>query len=81
MINVGETVTIVGKSGSGKSTLMHILTLSDTPTNGRILYRGENVAQMDQRQKDKIRDRDFGFIFSSFLWTEVIRSLIMSRCH
>lgn len=42
-INKGEVVTIIGSSGSGKSTLLRCVNLLETPTDGEILYHGDNV--------------------------------------
>jgi ABC-type lipoprotein export system ATPase subunit len=39
----GEFVAILGPSGSGKSTLMHILGFMDTPSEGSIVFEGEEV--------------------------------------
>ena len=38
-----EVVTIIGSSGSGKSTLLRCLNLLEDPTDGKIIYRGQNV--------------------------------------
>ena len=39
----GETVAILGSSGAGKSTLLHVLGTLETPTTGKIFYRGQGV--------------------------------------
>ncbi|WP_445449625.1 ATP-binding cassette domain-containing protein, partial [Enterococcus faecalis] len=42
-VNKGEVVTIIGASGSGKSTFLRCINLLETPTDGKILYQGDNV--------------------------------------
>ena len=42
-VNKGEVVTIIGASGSGKSTFLRCINLLETPTDGKIMYQGENV--------------------------------------
>lgn len=59
----GETVSIVGPSGSGKSTLLHILGGLDLPSSGRIALGGRDVANMDDVQLAKVRNRYVGFVF------------------
>ena len=65
-INRGESVAIVGKSGSGKSTLMHLLALLDRPTKGEIILDGTNTTKLKQRQLNRLRNKEFGFVFQSF---------------
>ena len=43
VINAGEVVFIVGPSGSGKSTLLRSLNLLETPTSGKIIFKGTDV--------------------------------------
>jgi tungstate transport system ATP-binding protein len=39
----GEVLALVGPSGAGKSTLLRLLNFLETPTAGRITYRGEII--------------------------------------
>ena len=58
------TVTaIVGPSGSGKTTTLSLLSGLTTPTTGRILYRGADLAKLDRY---RYRSHDVGVIFQSF---------------
>ena len=65
-IEEGESVAIIGKSGSGKSTLMHLLALLDRPTSGSIQLRGIDTSKLRARQLNKLRNKQFGFVFQSF---------------
>lgn len=46
-IDKGERVTITGPSGGGKSTLLKIIASILTPTKGNIVYKGEDVSEID----------------------------------
>ena len=65
-INTGESIAITGKSGSGKSTLMHLLALLDKPTSGEILLDDRNATELKERELDRLRNREFGFVFQQF---------------
>lgn len=59
----GEKLAIVGESGVGKSTLLHILGTLDRPTNGQVIYRGRDLASLNEDSLSTIRNRAIGFIF------------------
>jgi branched-chain amino acid transport system ATP-binding protein len=42
-VNNGEILGIIGPNGSGKSTLFNLLTGVFTPTNGKVLFKGNPV--------------------------------------
>src|SRR5262249_50565877 len=62
----GELVVLLGPSGSGKSTLLNILGGLDVPTEGTLVYRGENLTQADERLLTQYRRSVVGFIFQFY---------------
>ena len=62
-IEKGDLVAIVGHSGSGKSTLMNMLGCLDTPTSGKYVLDGQDVASMTDTQLADVRNKEIGFIF------------------
>jgi ABC-type lipoprotein export system ATPase subunit len=62
----GELVALMGASGSGKSTLMNILGCLDRPTDGRYWLDGEEISQVSNDQRAKIRNTKMGFVFQNF---------------
>lgn len=64
-VQEGEIYGIVGMSGAGKSTLIRCINRLDTPNEGQILYRGNDILLMDRNQLLKTR-RKMGMIFQQF---------------
>lgn len=62
----GETVAIMGESGSGKSTLLHVLGGLDTPVQGSVLFKGQDVYSMSSERRARFRAENVGFVFQSF---------------
>lgn len=63
-IHKGEVISIIGSSGSGKSTFLRSINLLETPTEGEILYHGENVLEKGYNlthHREKL-----GMVFQSF---------------
>ena len=63
-INEGEVVVIIGPSGSGKSTMLRCLTLLEIPTDGEIIFEGENLLGK-KTNIDKHRQK-MGMVFQHF---------------
>ncbi len=58
-----DTIAIVGESGAGKSTLLQILGALEPPTEGHVLYRGEDLFAQGERYLADFRNRNIGFVF------------------
>jgi putative ABC transport system ATP-binding protein len=65
-VRTGEFVAIMGPSGSGKSTLLYMLGGIETPTSGRVLLEGTDLAALSDDQRTLIRRQRVGFIFQSY---------------
>ena len=62
----GNMHFIIGRSGSGKSTLLHLLGGLDRPSSGKILFEGEDLAEMTENRLSKIRNQRIGFVFQFY---------------
>ncbi|HET7395546.1 MAG TPA: ABC transporter ATP-binding protein [Gammaproteobacteria bacterium] len=66
VINRNEYAAFIGPSGSGKSTLMNIVGCLDKPSAGEYILNGTPVAELDDNELARIRNREIGFIFQNF---------------
>jgi len=65
-IQAGESVAIVGASGSGKSTLLGLMAGLDQATSGSIDLMAQDLGQLDEDGRAKLRGQFVGFVFQSF---------------
>ena len=63
VVNKGDIIGIIGPSGCGKSTLLRCINLLERPTNGEIIFEGENI--QNSKHILDIRRR-IGMVFQQF---------------
>ena len=54
-IGRGSTLALVGESGSGKSTLAFCIACLERPTSGRIVFDGNEIAALGEKQLREVR--------------------------
>jgi len=62
-VAAGESLAVVGPSGSGKSTLLNIIGGLDRPSGGRVLFEGRDLADFNDADLSRFRNRRIGFVF------------------
>ena len=65
-IKEGEIVSIVGPSGSGKTTLLGLCAGLDQVSGGEIALVGNQLKNLNEDEKAKIRNEHIGFVFQNF---------------
>ena len=64
-IETGKVVAIVGPSGSGKSTFLHLMSLLDTPSKGKIIISGKSISELNEDEKNKMVRENISIIFQN----------------
>ncbi len=64
-VEPGEFLAVIGLSGSGKSTLLRCINRLIEPTEGQILWDGDDITQASQEEMNQIR-RKIGMVFQHF---------------
>lgn len=62
-VQPGELVAVMGPSGAGKSTLLHLAGGLDSPSSGRVVVSGTDLAGLSQRRLAVLRRRSIGYVF------------------
>lgn len=61
-----EFIAIMGPSGSGKSTFLQVTSMLAEPTRGKILLKGTDVTQFNEKRRARLRNKEIGFVFQQF---------------
>ncbi|MBN1376414.1 MAG: ABC transporter ATP-binding protein [Dehalococcoidia bacterium] len=79
-VNKGEIVGIVGPNGSGKTTLLHVISGYYHPTEGQVIYKGENISGL---RADKIAAKGIVRTFQQNIvyWDTVTLENIFRACY
>ena len=64
-VPAGALTILRGRSGSGKTTLMNILGALDAPTEGSVLFDGQDIVALGDHARTKLRRERIGFVFQS----------------
>jgi lipoprotein-releasing system ATP-binding protein len=59
----GEQLAILGSSGSGKTTLLNLLGGLDLPSRGRVIIAGQDLAEVDEAERGRLRNLYLGFVY------------------
>lgn len=65
-VEPGEIFVVMGLSGSGKSTLLRMLNGLLDPTEGRILFDGQDLTSLSRRELRHVRSTKISMVFQHF---------------
>jgi len=65
-VEAGQIVALYGSSGSGKTTLLNLLAGLDRPSGGRIEIGGQDLDDLGEAGRTRLRRRSIGFVFQFF---------------
>jgi putative ABC transport system ATP-binding protein len=66
VVKANEWLALTGPSGSGKSTLLALLAGIDSPSSGQLIFEGQDISRMAERELARLRNEKIGIVFQSF---------------
>ena len=64
-VDKGQVICVIGPSGSGKSTFLRCLNVLEKPTSGKIIFDGQDLAHISEKQLNVLREK-MGMVFQDF---------------
>lgn len=64
-VDKGQVICVIGPSGAGKSTFLRCLNALEAPTSGQVLFEGQELVGLNDKQLDQIRQK-MGMVFQGF---------------
>jgi multiple sugar transport system ATP-binding protein len=78
-IESGELLVLLGPSGCGKSTIVRVIAGLEAPTEGRVLFDGEDVTEIPTRDRRVAMVQQDGALYSHFTARDNIRFPLAMR--
>ncbi|MFT4011925.1 MAG: ATP-binding cassette domain-containing protein [Paracoccus sp. (in: a-proteobacteria)] len=65
-VAAGSSLAVTGPSGAGKSTFINAITGLERPTEGCVLWQGQDIARLSESGRDRWRARHVGLVMQDF---------------
>ena len=65
-VKKGDFIAIMGPSGCGKTTLLNVLGLIDDCSSGKYLFFEQDITNISEKEKARVRKQNIGFVFQNF---------------
>jgi putative ABC transport system ATP-binding protein len=73
-IREGDFLVLAGPSGSGKSTLLNLLGLIDSLDSGSLHFDSQDLTNIKENKRAKLRKKEIGFVFQDFNLVPVLNA-------
>ena len=65
-VDKGEFTAVCGPSGSGKTTMLNLVGALDRPTSGDVILDGQNLNELNRKERSLLRRDRIGFVFQAY---------------